>query len=60
MALTKTYKQMLSITIARHILKDKIGKTIKLNQSSSIEKKVKTESVIRNINSFFMLIGLLG
>jgi hypothetical protein len=45
--------------MASHKLKDRIGKTIKLYQFNSTPKKVNTESVIRNTNSFFMITRLL-
>jgi hypothetical protein len=45
--------------MARHKLKHKIGETIKLYKQSSTAINVNAESVIRNIKSFFMMIGLL-
>ena len=43
--------------MARHKLKDRIGKTIKLYQFNSTPKKVNTES--KSVNVFFMMAKLL-
>ena len=40
--------------IAKHKLKDRIGKTIKLYQYNSTPKKVNTKSEIKNIRSGFI------
>jgi len=45
--------------MARHKLKDRIGKTTKLYQFISTAKNANTESVIRNTNSLFMITRLL-
>jgi len=45
--------------MARHKLKDRIGKTTKLYQFISNAKNANTESVIRNTNSLFMITRLL-
>ena len=40
--------------MARHKLKDKIGKTTKLYQFNSTPKKVNAEGVVKNIRSGFI------
>ena len=45
--------------MARHKLKDRIGKTIKLYQFNSTPKKVNTESESKSVNVFFMMAKLL-
>ena len=43
--------------MARHKLKDKVGKTTKLYQFNSTTKKVNAESVVKNIRSGFIRYG---